>query len=281
MAIDATRNLPSFSEMLQAFRNRTSLGQTLKAGFEGYEKGVGMKQAAEKEASEAALRKAQADEASAKAESLRSGGTKKRVPLAALPEGIKPQLAGFVDSEGMVPYEAAQVALSTTEQGRKTDQATRDLEMRQKAFEEQQRHAKEMEAAQAQIQALKEQLGPQGQQITAAKAVAESAGKVEPPTLLGRGVSAVKEAVTGSPLESVLAERQRKAAEAKLAEIANLNQPQVPAPTPAPMPRPSPAPQPAPDSALRQQAIQALQAQNAPVTEANIAEAMRQLSGQR
>lgn len=278
MALDATRGLPSFSEMLQAFRNRTSLGETLQAGLAGYEKGVGLAAKSKEAASEADLRTAQADEARAKAESLRAGGTKKRVPLAALPESIKPQLAAYVDAEGMVPEEAAKVALGTTEQGRKTESATKELELRQKAFEEQQRSAKEREDMQAQIQALREELGRRGQDITAARAVAETAGKVEPPTLLERGASFIKEGVTGQPLDAVLAERQRQAATQKLSELSGItpNQPMTPAPT-----RSAPRPAPAPAGNMREQAIKELQAAGAPVTEANIAEAIRQLSGGR
>lgn len=39
MAINAARGLPSFSEMLQGYRNKGGLGDALKAGLEGYDKG--------------------------------------------------------------------------------------------------------------------------------------------------------------------------------------------------------------------------------------------------
>lgn len=61
MAIDATKGLPSFSEMYAAYKNRASLGDALQSGLQGYEKGVGMAQQGEKISSEADYHRAQAE----------------------------------------------------------------------------------------------------------------------------------------------------------------------------------------------------------------------------
>lgn len=276
MAIDTTRNLPSFADMLSAFKNRESLGQTLQSGLAGYEKGVGLRTAATKAGAEADYHKAQANKANAEADILKSGASKKRVPLAALPEAIKGSLASFVDAEGMVPYEAAQVALGTTEQGRKTESATKELELRQAQMEQQKKSLEENLALKQQLADLQSQLGPQAQQLAAAKAVAETSSKQKSPSLLTRGVSAVKEGLGGTPLESVLNERQGAAAQKKLSEIAHIS---LSSPEPQLRTAPPVAPQPTQPNPLRARAIQELQAANAPVTEANIQEAIRQLSG--
>lgn len=276
MALDALHGLPSFSEMLQAFKNRTSLGETLQTGLAGYEKGVGMKTAAAKEVSESDLRSAQAEEARAKAKNLGSTTSKKRVPLAALPETIKPQLASYVDEEGMVPYEAAQVALSTTEQGRKAEGANKELEMRQQQLEQSRKSQEENLALRQQIADLQAQLGPKAQELSAARAVVEATGKQEAPSLLQKGVSAVKEGLGGQPLESVLNERMQSAATKKLAEMGRITPPSAEPQLRQPAPRPAPTSIPQ-GGDLRSRAISELQSAGAPVTEANIQEAMRQL----
>lgn len=277
MAIDATRGLPSFSEMLTAFRNKGSLADTLKAGLAGYEKGVGIKAAAAKEASEASLRAAQAEEAKAKAESLRTPKAK-RVPLAALPETIKPSLAPYVDSEGMVPEEAAKVALGTTKQGQDADAASRELKLREDALAQRIEAAKKEAELRAEINRIREESGAASRELNAAKTVAETTGRMDSPPLLEKAIiSPIKEALTGDPTAAVLAQRQNKAAMEKLAQTGGI--------TPQPQAMPAPAPRPSPNPAgsknpLRNRAIQELQAAGAPVTEANIQEAIRQLGGQ-
>lgn len=276
MALDATRGLPSFSEMLSAFRNRGSLADGLKAGLAGYEKGVGMAAAEKKAASDQRLQGAQTEEALAKAESLRSGGTKKRIPLAALPEAAKTALAAYADEAGTVAEEAAKIYLSTTEQGGKNDRANEMLKLQQERLAAEQKAAEERAALQAELTRVREESGVASRELNAAKTVAETTSRAEAPTMLESGIiSPVKEFITGDPLSSVLAQRQNKAAMEKLSQTGGIS------PQPAPRPALAPSkPKIQPKNPVRQKAIDELTAAGAPITEANIQEAIRQLGQQ-
>lgn len=296
MAIDATRGLPSFSEMLSAFRNRGSLASALNAGVQGVEKGIGIAQTGAKNASQQRLETAQTGEAEAHGryyDAQAAGGAQKKVPLAALPESIKPQLAAYVDAEGNVPEAAAKVALATTEQGGKAERAAEMLKVQQEALDERTKSQARQAQLEAELNRIREESGNEQRSITANKGVIE-ATKDASPTLLQRGVNFVKEGVTGQPLDVVLQERQNRAATEALARkggvpsgtdrlnklegTARLNTLENNAKNTvtdkAVGIRPTPA------NPVRQKAIDALTEAGAPITDANIKEAIRQLGQQ-
>lgn len=67
MAIDATRGLPSFSEMYGAYKNRGGLADAINAGVSGFESGMKMTSDKKQAQAEIALKNAQAQEALGKA----------------------------------------------------------------------------------------------------------------------------------------------------------------------------------------------------------------------
>lgn len=220
MAINSTRNLPSFSEMYSAFKNRGGLGDALQAGVTGFNEGAAAQSKENLQASEAEKNRA---EAKAKA---------------APKEGVirLDQILDPKEKEALAQYASPNeqgllvLPISTYNAVTKRGQGQEALDLKNQLVLEQAKAAEERAANQARLAkvaeekaALQAQLGPRAQELSATRSLAEEAGKVESPTLLQRGASFIKEKVTGKPLSSVLAERQGEAARAKLADFGQVN----------------------------------------------------------
>lgn len=224
--IETTRGLPSFSEMYNAFRNRGNLGQAINAGVEGY---FGQKSEMSKEA----LNAANAKEANAHADYYKSqatGGTEKRIPLAALPEGAKMALGQYADAQGTVTESQAKIYLANTAQGAAADKAANDLDLRTKNLEQQTKHQQEMAVVQQQLADLKAALGQSGQELSAAQTVANTT-KGASPSLVEKGMGLAGQLATkmGAPKigemitpDEVIKANQNAAAMEKLQGISKI-----------------------------------------------------------
>ncbi len=282
MAIDATKGLPSFSEMYNAYKNRGNLGDVLKAGVTSYYQGKDEANKAKYIQSEAAKNQAEAAYNQAHAKML--AGSQGIIRLDQITDPTeKATLAQYAqpNAEGImvVPvstYNAVthknqnQEALDLKTQLAKTQQEHQNALLSLNTQHQSEINARDLalQKAQEEKQALANQLQPRAQTINAASKLAESANTVEKPTLLNEGASFVKEKMGFGPTDAVAAERQGQAARSQLQSM--LQQPNASAnpvdqatgiaPTPAPPLNQSP----------RYQAIQELQNQKQPVTEANI-----------
>ncbi len=228
MAINATRGLPSFSEMYSAFKNRGSLGEALQGGFKAYDEGRAATSKENLQASEAEKNRAEAKAKSAPKEAFvrldQILDPKEKQDLA--------QYATPNDQGVMVLPVSTYNAVTKRGQGQETLELKNQLALAdQKAAEERATNAARLSQVAEEKAALQAQLGPEAQEISATRSLAEEAGKVEAPTLFQRGASFIKEKVTGKPLSSVLAERQGEAARAKLATLGNVG-PQAGEPLP-------------------------------------------------
>lgn len=210
MAINSTRGLPSFSEMYSAFKNKGSLGETLQAGVEGYKTGVEMKRKNAAQESQSALEQAQAKKALHEATTEKA--TFVRIDQITDPKE-KAELAQYAtpNTEGIMV-----VPTSTYNAVTKRTQGAEMLDL--KAQHDAAMAAKDADLARAaqEKQALLNEIGPKAQSISAAKGLAESAGKVGEPSLAGRLVNPLQKLVTGTDISSVAAEKQREAANARL-----------------------------------------------------------------
>lgn len=221
MAINPTRNLPSFSEMYSAFKNRGGLGETLQTGVNAFNSGMEAAGKAKLQAAE--TKKAEAE---AKKASMPKSEGVVRIDQIVDPKE-KADLLQYAqpNDQGLLV-----VPISTYSAVTKRGMGQETLDLKTQLAEQAAKAQTEAAANQARLAkvaeekaALQATLGPQAQALTAASRLAEEAGKVGAPTMLQRGVSFVKEAVTGEPLASVLAERQGKAARQKLSEIGGVN----------------------------------------------------------
>lgn len=234
--IETTRGLPSFSEMYAAFKNKGSIADSINAGVGGYFEG-------KKEQADVNKKNAEAVEAKSHGkyyDAQVNGGIDKKVPLASLSDEARAKLAPYVDANGMIPEAAAKVYLSTTAQGQAADKATSELELKQKALEEQTKHQKEMTDIQQQLATLKEALGQKGQALSAAQTVATTNKSADPSlleTLAGKAGEALN--MPGIVPSEYKRAKQFDAATETLSGTAGIksSEPQVtPSPTPAPAP---------------------------------------------
>jgi hypothetical protein len=221
MAIDSTKGLPSFSEMYSAYKNRGGLGDVINAGVSGYYDAKAAKSKENLQASEA--------------EKNRAAAKKDLMPKE---EGVirLDQILDPKEKQDLMQYAKPNdqgllvLPISTYNAVTKRGQGQEALDLKnqltlaqQQQAEERAKNAQELTRIQQEKADLQAQLGPRAQELSATSRLAEEAGKVDAPTLLQRGVSGVKEAFGGKPLESVLAERQGSAARSKLSEIGKVN----------------------------------------------------------
>lgn len=238
MAIDPTRNLPSFSEMYQAYKNRGGLGQALQGGLNAY---TGQKKQVAEESKDNASAQQSLAEASYYKNKANSPAEKK-VPVSALPQQVQSSVLPYADEQGLVPLSVAQVASGTNKQGLDASAKEKELAAREAALTEAERHNKERDALQAELNNTKQQLGAAQQELSAANTVADITSKAEPPSLLNRGVSAAREFLGQGPTEDVLNERLKQAALQKLQERGGMAQAGgAPSPALAPAPARQPA----------------------------------------
>ena len=227
MAIDTTRGLPSFSEMYNAYKNQGSIGDAIKAGTEGFTSARAAK-------AKSTLEAANANEANAHADYYKSqaaGGTEKRIPLAALPEGAKAALGQYADANGSVTESQAKIYLANTAQGAASEKATNELNLRTQALEQQTKHQQEMAAVNQQLADLKAALGQSGQELSAAQTVANTT-KGAAPSLAEKGMGLAGTLVSkmGAPKlgemitpDEVIKAQQNAEAVSKLSGIAKMS----------------------------------------------------------
>jgi hypothetical protein len=241
MAIDTTRNLPSFSEMYNAFKNRGNIGEAINAGTQGYFTAKNDMSKRDLQASEAHKNEAEAEYNRTHAKMLQQNTGVIRLDQITDPKE-KADLAQYAtpNAEGILI-----VPLSTYNAVTHKQQNAEALDLKKQLNDTVAKHNQDIATKDQQLAAiaqekaaLQAQLGPKAQAISANRDLATSAGSVEPPTLLQRGVSFIKEAAGGSPLTSVLAERQAEAARAKLAQLGGADT-GTPSPTPSPTPAPT------------------------------------------
>lgn len=224
MAIDATRGLPSFSEMYSAFKNRGGLADAITAGFQGFESGRAGAAKAQESAANVELTRAKAKEAMANAN---------KDPLANMMDAslIKPNVSkeqwALIEAAGtpvgdklMIPrsYLSSIVPLVREQGSERRAELSREAEA--KKLEEQL-------AAQAERQRQSERAGDERQaEAQRMQALTQVAGEKIPVRGIEKAViSPIKELITGRPTETVQKLREQEAAKEALKTKAGLRQP--------------------------------------------------------
>lgn len=178
MAIDPTRGLPSFSEMYNAYKNQGSLGDSIKAGTEGF-----MSARAAKAKSD--LEGANSREADAHAryyDAQATGGITKKVSAASLTDEVRNKLAaaGAIDADGNVSEASAKVAMQGSKQEGDANAMSEKLAHQQELFEQNKRHQADSLAMQQQLAELKAQVSGANTANNAATTIANTNKNAEP-----------------------------------------------------------------------------------------------------
>lgn len=227
MAIDPTRNLPSFSEMYSAFRNQGSIGDAINAGTKGFTDARAAK-------SKSALEAANAQEATAHAkyyESQASSGGEKRLDPGTLGPEAAAALNPYVGPDGKVSDAVAKLYLQKTGQSAAGEKAANDLALKQQMFEQNTKHQQEMQTVQQQLADLKAALGQSGQELSATTTVANSTKGANPSLVQkGMGLAGALVSKMGAPNlgeamtpDEVIKAQQNAAALEKLSGIGKID----------------------------------------------------------
>lgn len=224
MAIDATRGLPSFSEMYTAFKNRGGLAEAITGGLGAYYEGKAAKGKAEESAAEIELKRAQAKKALAEANKDPYADYQDISTLA--PVLSKEQFdvlklsATPVGGKLMVPKSQIQTLTPLVrEQG-----AERRAEL---AREAEAKRLEDMLAEQARRQRESERASDERQaEAQRMQALTQVAGEKIPVKPVEKMiVSPIKEFITGAPTDTVAKLREQEAAKVALKTKAGLNRP--------------------------------------------------------
>ena len=179
MAINSTRNLPSFSEMYSAFKNRGGLGETIQTGVNAFNQGMEAQSKANLQSAEAEKARADAKKASMpKAEGVvRIDQILDPKEKADLAQYAQPNDQGLL----VVPISTYN-AVTKRGLGQDTLDLKNQLALAEaKAQEERAANAARLAKVAEEKAALQAQLGPQAQQLSATRTLADEAGKVAPP----------------------------------------------------------------------------------------------------